>query len=102
MIYVFATIELAEGMRDQFLAAQRELLPLVRAEAGCLAYTPTVEVPSSDPAKAAPRTHCVFMHEQWESLQHLRSHSTAEHMKDFREKVQTMVVGVKVEVFESL
>ena len=33
MIYVVATIELAAEMREPFLAEQRKLLPLVRAEA---------------------------------------------------------------------
>jgi quinol monooxygenase YgiN len=102
MIYVFATIELVEGMRDQFLTAQRELLPLVRAEAGCVEYTPTVEVPLADPAKTPPRTNCIFMQERWESLPALRTHLTAPHMKAFREKVQGLIAGVKVEVFESL
>lgn len=102
MIYVVATIELAEGKRDRFLDVQRELLPLVRAEAGCVEYTPTVEVPLADPAKTPPRTHCIFMQERWESLPALQAHLTAPHMKDFREKVRTLIEGVKVEVFETL
>ena len=102
MIYVVATIELADGMREPFLTAQRKLLPLVRAEAGCVEYAPSVEVSLADPAKTPPRTNCIFMQEKWESLPRLRAHLTAEHMKDFREKVQSMVAGVKVEVFESL
>jgi quinol monooxygenase YgiN len=102
MIYVFATIELAEGMREQFLTAQRGLLPLVRAEAGCVEYTPTVEVPLGDPATNSPRDNCIFMQEKWESLPHLRTHLTAPHMKAFREKIQHLVKGVKVEVFESV
>jgi quinol monooxygenase YgiN len=102
MIYVVATIELAEGKRDTFLAAQPELLPLVRSEAGCVEYTPSVEIPLADPAKSPPRAHCVFMHEKWQSLPHLQAHLTAPHMKLFREKVQPLVKSVKVEVFESI
>jgi quinol monooxygenase YgiN len=102
MIYVVATIELAEGMREKFLAMQRDLLPLVRAEAGCVEYAPTVEVPLSDPAKAPLRDHCVFMQEKWESLPALQTHLTAPHMKNFRQKVQSMIKAVKVEVFESV
>jgi len=102
MIYVVATIEVAAGKRDAFLAAQRELLPLVRAEAGCVEYAPTAEIPLADPAKTPPRDNCVFMQEKWESLPALRAHLGAEHMKAFREKVQGLVAGVKVEVFESL
>ena len=101
MIYVVATIELAEGTTERFLEVQRELLPLVRAEAGCVEYTPTVEVPLADPAETPPRTNCIIMQEKWESLPALRAHLTAPHMKAFREKVQDLVQGVKVEVFES-
>ncbi|MGD9721614.1 MAG: putative quinol monooxygenase [Pirellulales bacterium] len=102
MIYVFATIELAAGQRDAFLTAQRDLLPLVRAEAGCIEYAPSVEVPLADPAKSPPRSNCIFMHERWESLPALRAHLTAPHMKTFRERVQGLVTNVKVEVFESV
>ncbi len=102
MIYVVATIELAEGARDEFLAVQRDLLPLVRGEAGCIAYTPSVEVPLTDPAKTPPRTNCIIMHEQWESLPALKAHLTAPHMGDFRTQVQNMVKNVKVDVFESV
>ena len=101
MIYVVATIELAEGKRDEFLAAQRRLLPLVRAEAGCLEYTPSVDVSLSDPPKVPPRANVVVMHEKWETLAALRAHLTAPHMQEFRGTVKGLVVGTKVEVFES-
>ncbi len=102
MIYVVATIELAEGTRDRFLAVQRELLPLVRDEAGCVAYTPSVDVSLADPAKTPPRADCIIMHEQWESMPALKAHLTAPHMAEFRTKVQDMIKNVKVEVFESI
>lgn len=98
MIYVVATIELVEGTREAFLAEQRHLLPLVRAEEGCLLYEPTVDVPL-DPSKA-PRANVVVMQEKWETLPHLQAHAVAPHMKDFRVKTKTMVISTKVEVFE--
>jgi quinol monooxygenase YgiN len=101
MIYVVATIEVAEGARERLLAKQRELLPLVRAEAGCVEYAPSVEVSLTDPPKTPLRDNFIFMHEKWESLAHLRAHLAAPHMKAFREKIQDMIVAVKVEVFES-
>jgi quinol monooxygenase YgiN len=100
MIYVVATIELAAGTREKFLATQRDLLPLVRAEVGCLAYDPSVDV-ALDPSKSTPRSDCIVMHERWESLPALKAHLTAPHMTDFRGKVKDLVKNVKVEVFES-
>jgi quinol monooxygenase YgiN len=101
MIYVVATIELAEGKREAFLAEQRHLLPLVRAEAGCVEYTPSVEVALGDPPKTPPRANVVVMQEKWESLDALRAHLTAPHMQEFRGKVKGLVLATKVEVFES-
>lgn len=101
MIYVVATIELQAGRRAAFLEAQRALLPQVRAEAGCLEYTPSVDVAVTDPPRVPLRDDVVVMHEKWESLDTLRAHFTAPHMKSFREQVQDMVIGTKVEVFES-
>jgi quinol monooxygenase YgiN len=100
MIYVVATIELVEGMRDAFLAEQRNLLPLVRAERGCIEYVPTADVALADPPKTAPRANCIVMHEKWESLPNLQAHAVAGHMKDFRAKTKHMVAGTKVEVFQ--
>ncbi len=102
MIYVVATIQLSTGQREAFLAEQRHLLPLVLAEKGCHEYAPSVEVAVSDPPKTPLRDHIVVMHEKWESLDALRAHSAAPHMLEFREKVKRMVVGVNIEVFESV
>jgi quinol monooxygenase YgiN len=99
MIYVVATIELVEGMRDAFLAEQRHLLPLVRAEEGCLEYVPTMDVPRSDTPKTPPRANCVIMHEKWDTLPHLQAHAVAGHMQAFRGKTKHMVVRTNVEVF---
>lgn len=101
MIYVVAAIEVKPGKRAEFLALQRHLLPLVRAEQGCLEYVPSVEVSLSEPAKTPLRDNIVMMHEKWETLDSLRAHLVAPHMIDFRGKAQDLLVGVKVEVFES-
>lgn len=100
MIYVVATIELVDGMREAFLAEQKNLLPLVLAEQGCIEYAPTVDLPLTDPPKMPPRANCVIMQEKWETLANLQAHAVAPHMNDFRVKTKHMVKGVKVEVFK--
>jgi len=102
MIYVVATIQLSPGQREAFLAEQRHLLPLVRGEAGCIEYAPSVDVAVADPPPAPLRDDVVVMQEKWESLDAMRAHFTAPHMREFREKVKGLVVGTKVEVFESI
>jgi quinol monooxygenase YgiN len=102
MIYVVATIELVEGMRESFLAEQRHLLPLVRAEEGCIEYVPSVDLPLTDPPKSPPRANVIVMQEKWETLANLQAHAVAPHMKEFRTKTKQMVVSTKVEVFKPL
>jgi quinol monooxygenase YgiN len=99
MIYVVATIQLAPGRRAEFLALQRDLLPQVRAEQGCLEYVPSVDVSVSDPP-APPRDDVVIMHERWETLDALRAHFTAPHMRAFREKAKPLIQSTKVEIFQ--
>jgi quinol monooxygenase YgiN len=100
MIYVVATIELVEGMRELFLAEQQALLPLVRAERGCIEYVPTMDLPLTDPPQTAVRGNTVVMQEKWETLANLQAHAVAPHMKQFRAKTKQMVVSTKVEVFQ--
>jgi quinol monooxygenase YgiN len=102
MIYVVATIQLTTGQREAFLAEQRHLLPLVLSEAGCIEYAPSIDIAVSDPPKTPLRDNVVVMQEKWESLDALKAHFVAPHMATFREKVKQMVVGIKVEVFESV
>ncbi len=102
MIYVVATIELVAGKREEFLALQRSLLPLVRAEAGCIEYMPTVDVALSDPPKTPLRGDTIIMQEKWETLAHLKAHAVAPHMNDFRVQSKALVVHTKVEVFEPI
>lgn len=101
MIYVVATIQITAGHRDEFLALQKDLLPLVWAEKGCVEYVPSIEVPWGDPPKPTTNESVVVMHERWETLDDLKAHSVAPHMGDFRQKSKHLVLGVKVEVFES-
>jgi quinol monooxygenase YgiN len=100
MIYVVATIELNPGTRAAFLSEQRNLLPLVRAEEGCVEYVPTVDVPT-DPARPA-RADVVVMLEKWATLPYLQAHAVAPHMKAFRDKAKHLIKGIKVEVFETV
>ena len=58
MICVIATIETAAGHRDDLLAVLRKLVPTVRAEKGCIEYTPMIDTPErfgSPGARAAQR-----------------------------------------------
>jgi quinol monooxygenase YgiN len=99
MIHVIATIHTAPGRRDDFLAAFGELVPDVRAEAGCIEYGPAVDLDtavSSQPARA----NVVTVMEKWASVPALEDHLAAPHMRRYRERVKDLVVGLEIQVLE--
>lgn len=97
---MIATIELVEGKRAEFLAAFRRVVPLVRAEAGCLEYGPAVDVPAGLDRQAPAREDVVVVIEKWQSLDALRAHLRAPHMLAYREGVQHLVARAHLQVLE--
>jgi len=90
MICVIATIEVVPGRRDELLAASREVVPVVRAEKGCIDYGPMIDVPSGLPAQGPVREHVVTMIEKWESLAALDAHLKTPHMTEYFRKTEPM------------
>ena len=100
MIIVLATIELAEGRRDEFLAEFQQVVPLVRAEEGCVEYGPTVDAVTGIEKQAPRRDNTVVVVEKWDTLDALNAHLVAPHMGDYRERVQDLVTGMNLQVLE--
>ena len=100
MIYVVATIELAEGKRNDFLKRVRQLVPEVRAEKGCLEYGPAIDVPTGFKAQQPLRENVAVMMEKWDDLKSLEAHLGAPHMLKYREDVKGLVVGTKLQVLQ--
>ena len=100
MIHVIATIELADGTRDAFLAEFHRLVPDVRAEAGCLEYGPAVDVETGLSAQPPARPNVVTVVEKWESLDALRAHLQAPHMVAYRPRVKAFVVKTTLHVLQ--
>src|SRR6266404_1587455 len=100
MIHVIATIEVAPGNREDLLAEFRRLVPLVRAEAGCIEYGPAVDVPVSLAMPTPVRDNTVVVVEKWESLDALRAHMGAAHMQEYRSRVKDLVVKVQLQILQ--
>jgi quinol monooxygenase YgiN len=49
MIYVIATVAVAEGRRLDFLKEFHKVVPHVRAEKGCIEYGAAVDLPTDIP-----------------------------------------------------
>ena len=100
MIHVIATIELAPGGREAFLKEFHALVPQVKAEDGCIAYGPTVDVASGIPVQGSLRADVVTVVEQWRDVAALQAHLLAPHMQAYRGKVKDLVRGMQLQVLE--
>jgi quinol monooxygenase YgiN len=100
MIHVIATVEVQAGRREAFLTEFRRVVPLVRAEPGCLEYGPTVDLLAGLPVATPLREDVVVILEKWESLDALRTHLGAPHMQEYRTRVKDLVVRVQLQVLQ--
>ena len=101
MIHVIATIEVAEGKRNDFLKIVHKVVPKIRAEEGCLEYGPTIEIPTGFKAQIPVRENVVTMVEKWADLKALEAHLSAPHMIAYREEVKGVVVSTKLQVLQT-
>ena len=97
MIHVLAILTAKPGKRAEVLKHFKALVPIVRAEAGCIEYGPVVDVAGADPA-FGPDTYIVV--EKWESMAALKAHAAAPHMKAYGETVKDLMAARAVHVLE--
>ena len=102
MIQVIATIELKPGCRDDFLPLLNENVPKVKAEDGCLAYDPFIDVDSGLPVQGEIRENVVTLVEAWTSIEALHAHLKTPHMAEYRDKVKDMVTKVTIQVLKPI
>ena len=95
MIHVLAIITAKPGQRGALLQAFKSIVPIVHAEAGCIEYGPVIDVDGADPAFGSDTFVVV---EKWESLDALKEHSVAPHMKAYGEKTKDLVATRAVHV----
>ena len=100
MIQVIATIEVKPGRRDALLAEFHRIVPLVRAEAGCMEYGPTVDVASGIAVQGTLRENVAVILEKWENLDALKAHMQAPHMEESRLRVKDLVVAVQLQILQ--
>lgn len=98
MIHVIATIDLAPGTREAFLAEFRQNIANVRAEAGCIEYGPAIDAETGIAAQHRIGADRVAVIEQWESVDALKAHAVAPHMLAYRGRVKDFVRSVELRV----
>jgi quinol monooxygenase YgiN len=100
MIQVIATIELKTGCRDDFLIQLNNNVPKVKAEEGCLAYDPSIDLDSGLPVQGEIRPNVVVLIEAWTDLDALHAHLKTPHMAAYREAVKDYVTNVGLQVLK--
>ena len=100
MIHVIATVALKPGSREQFLEEFGRVVPLVHNEEGCIAYGPTVDIPTDIEIQGPVRDNVVVIMEQWETLATLESHLVAEHMVDYRPRVKPLIENTNIQILK--
>ncbi len=99
MVTVIASISVKPGHVPAFLEIFKSNVPRVRAEAGCIEYCPTVDLPADLPPQKLDG-NVVTVVEKWDSLEALRDHLKAPHMASYRERVKDLVQGVSLKVLQ--
>ncbi len=91
MIHVIAVITAKPGQRDAVLAAFRDNVAAVRAEAGCIEYAAAVDAQPALPFQAQFGPDTFVAIERWESIEALKAHGVAPHMKAYGAKTRDIV-----------
>jgi quinol monooxygenase YgiN len=100
VIHVIAIITAKPGQREAVLAAFRDILAQVRAEAGCLEYGPVVDIEGGPDhlAKIGPDGFMVV--EKWSSQEALRAHAASAHMAAYVSHVKDLLASRMIYVLD--
>jgi len=100
MIHVLAIITAKPGMRDRILEAWRGNADAVRAEDGCIAYDAVVDVRDGGAGFAQFGADTFVVVERWASMEALRAHAVAPHMKAYAGKVKDYTANRAIHVLD--
>ena len=100
MIHVLAIVTAKPGMRDLILDAWRGNAAAVRAEDGCIAYEAVVDVRDGGAGFAQFGADTFVVVERWASMEALRAHAVAPHMKAYANQVKDWTAARSIHVLQ--
>jgi quinol monooxygenase YgiN len=100
MICVIATIQVAAGRRNELLALFRPLVNKVRAEQGCIEYSPMIDVRSGLDEQDPVQDNALTIVEKWESTAALLAHLKTLHMVEYFRKAEALQLSMSLKVLE--
>ena len=98
MVHVLAIITAKPGMREQVLEAFRANMPAVHAEDGCIEYGPAIDAEGMGAIQTPVGPDAFVVIEKWESLDALKAHGAAPHMKTYAAKTKEMLASRVIHV----
>ena len=98
MIHVVAVLTAKPRKRDEILRHFRANVPNVHAEKGCIECGAAVDEPAAPAWASKYGADSIVVIEKWESVDALKAHAAAPHMKAYAEKVKDLLAGRAVYV----
>ena len=101
MIHVVAIIKTKPGKREEVLDAALANLASVRAEKGCIEYTPIVDAEFGE-FQTPIGDDSFIVSEEWQSDDCLRAHAKAPHMLEYAKKVGHLLESRTIHVLRAI
>ncbi len=99
MICMIVRVELAAGMKGEYMKEYRKIASAVKQQEGCIEYNLFVD--SEDPRfDNEKRADTLVFVEKWESIEALQGHSGSDVMQRFRERVKGLRAGSAYELLK--
>jgi quinol monooxygenase YgiN len=98
LIHVLAIITTKPGQREAVLREFHANIPNVRAEQGCIEYGPTIDAEGVGAVQTPLGPDSFVVIEKWESLDALRAHGAAPHMKEYAARTKDMTASRVIHV----
>ncbi len=102
MIHILVTMVAKEGRMKEFLAIGEKLRSQVLKEKGCLAYDYAREIASPLGIQEPIDPNRITLVERWESVEALKAHMEAPHMKELGPKMADLRSSVVARVVEPI
>ena len=102
MIHILVTMVVKEGRMKEFLSIGEKLRSQVLKEKGCLAYDYTREIASPLGIQEPVDPDRITLVERWESVEALKAHMDAPHMKELGPKMGDLRSSVVARVVEPI
>ena len=98
IVHVVAVISAKQGKRSEVLKLFHANVPNVLAEDGCIEYLPAIDAKKAGGLQTEIGPDSFIVIEKWESLEHLKAHATAAHMKEYAFKVKDLLVDRTIHI----